>query len=130
WFHYRDCGRADQFNNYVRSALIGQAYVGDRGREGLVMREEDTISTRTYALSGFPPVHDLFKMQAVRVGTAEVSAFNDIAFVNAVRCASSCGPAQGPCKIGFAVADPLSGSAAATANVYYTTDYGATWTAT
>lgn len=130
YFHYRDCGRADQFNNYVRTAVIGKAYVGDRGREGLAMREEDTVATRTYSLSGFPPVHDLFKMQAVRVGVAETGAFNDIAFTNDVRCASSCGPAQGPCKVGFAVADPLAGSAGATANVYYTTNYGETWTAT
>lgn len=130
WFHYRDCGRADQFNNYVRTALLGVAYVGDRGREGLAMREEDTTGTRTYALSGFPPVHDLFKMQAVRAGVAETAAFNDIAFVNSVRCASSCGPAQGPCKTGFAVSDPLPGSASATANVYFTNNYGATWTAT
>lgn len=129
WFHYRDCGNAGQFNNYVRSAMIAQAYVGDRGYEGLAMREEDTVSTRTYSLSGFPPVHDLFKMQAVRVGVGEGSALNDIAFVNAVRCAGSCGPAQGPCKVGFAVADSLAGSAAATANVLYTTDYGATWAA-
>jgi photosystem II stability/assembly factor-like uncharacterized protein len=130
WVHSRDCGYANQFNNYVRSAMLPVAYIGDRTRSQRLMREEDQQAQNVYALSAFPPVYDLFKLISTRVSIAEVSALNAIAFADAVRCAGACGPAQGPCKIGFVAGDPLTGSAAATANVYYTDDYGATWTLT
>lgn len=130
WIHMRDCGYANQFGNYVRSAMLPVAYVGDRTRDQMVMRDEDQMAQRTYALSGFPPVYDIFKLVTSRVGIAEVSALNTIAFADAVRCAGACGPAQGPCKIGFAAGDSLAGSAAATASVYYTDDYAQTWAAT
>ena len=130
YLHQRDCGYANQFGNYVRSAMLLNAYVGDRGRDNLVMMETDTQSTRTYAISAFPPAYDLFKLALSRPSIASATALNDVAFVDAVRCAGSCGPAQGICQKGFAVADPVAGSASNTANVFYTSDYGGTWTAT
>lgn len=130
WFHQRDCGYADQFTNYVRTAMLPVAFVGDRGRENLVMREEDVQSQRTYALSAFPPVYDIFKLASTRVSIAAPTDITDIAFVDAVRCAGSCGPAQGPCKTGFAVSGPAAGSPASTAAVWHTNDYAQTWTQT
>lgn len=130
WIHMRDCGFANQFGNYVRSAMLPTAYVGDRTRDQMVMRDEDQMAQRTYALSGFPPVYDVFKLATSRVSIAETAGLNAIAFADAVRCAGACGPAQGPCKIGFVAGDSLDGSALATSNVYFTDDYGATWTVT
>lgn len=58
-------------------------------------------------------------------GVTETQAFNDIAFVVTGRCEGDCGAEVLSCKWGVAVADANYG--AATANVWYTKDSGATW---
>jgi len=61
-----------------------------------------------------------------RSGVTEAQAFNDIAFLAEGRCEGDCGREIGDGEWGLAVADSNYGSA--TANVWYTDDYGASWT--
>lgn len=127
--HSRLSGRANQFTNYARSVILSPALVGDRTYTNLAMREDDQMSNKAFGISAFPPVYEVFKRVTSKVSIAEASALNWISFCNAARCVSDAGPAQRQCKVGFLGADSLVGSAAAKANVYYTTNYGATWTA-
>jgi len=60
-----------------------------------------------------------------RQGVTEAQAFNDIAFLAEGRCEGDCGREIGDGEWGLAVADSNYGSA--TANVWYTNDFGATW---
>jgi photosystem II stability/assembly factor-like uncharacterized protein len=123
----RESGRADQFDNYARMKILPVAIVGDRGHSNLVMREEDTAAQKTFAISALPPALDVTKLIATRVSTAETNALNDIAFIDDIRCASEAGPAQKAGKHGYIVADAGTG---VTANVLYSSNYGATWAAT
>lgn len=61
-----------------------------------------------------------------RQGVTETQAFNDIAFLLQGRCEGDCGRQIDDGEWGLAVADSNYG--AATANVWYTDDEGATWT--
>lgn len=59
-------------------------------------------------------------------GVTETQAFNDIAMLRDARCEGDCGAEIRACYWGVAVADASYG--AATANVWYTQDGGASWT--
>ena len=60
-----------------------------------------------------------------RTGVTETQAFNDIAFLAEGRCEGDCGREIEDGQWGVAVADSTYG--AATANVWYTDDKGASW---
>lgn len=126
----RETGRADSFTNYVRATILGNAYINDRGVENAVMRETDGESTLTFGLTAFPPLSRVFKKATSRQSVALPNAANAITYLNDIRCASGSSPAQGACKIGFISGDGATGSPSATADVYYTTNYGQTWAAT
>lgn len=128
--HQRESGQANLFTNYVRSTILAPSLVSDRTRNSMVMRESSETSTKAYAITAMPPVYEVFKRVTSRASIAEVSQINDISFCNQVRCLSDAGPAQRKCKVGFVAANALAGSASAVAGVWYTTDYGATWTQT
>lgn len=59
-------------------------------------------------------------------GVTEAQAFNDIAMLAEARCEGDCGIEIGACQWGVAVSDATYG--AATANVWVTSNGGATWT--
>lgn len=125
-----DTGRKDNFQNYVRAWIIGNAYISDRGASGLVMRETDELSQMTFAITAEPPLYRKFRLVTSRQSVGLSNSANALAYLDDVRCASSSGPAQKACKIGFIAGDTPGGSPSGTSDVYYTTDYGVTWTAT
>ena len=125
-----ETGRKDNFGNSVRSWILGDAYIGDRGATDLVMRETDGISTMTFGLTAFPPLYRNFKKSTSRQSVGLGGSANAVSFLNDIRCTSANGPAQGACKIGYLTGDTPTGSPSATGDVFYTTDSGTTWTAT
>lgn len=74
------------------------------------------------ALARIPKV----SLTAKRVDIAEVNAINAISFVMDRYCGSACGPFKAPGTIGAAACDRVG---AVTANVLFTVDSGANWTA-
>ena len=72
----------------------------------------------------------IFKKATSRQSVALPNAANALTYLNDIRCISGNSPAQGACKIGFISGDGATGSPSATADVYYTTNYGQTWAAT
>ncbi len=125
-----ETGRKDTFTNYVRSWILGKAYINDRGATDLAMRETDNMSTMTFGITAEPPLYRIFKKATARQSIGLAAAANAISFLNDVRCASGSSPVQRACKIGFVVGDGPTGSPSATTDVYYTTNYGQTWAAT
>lgn len=125
-----ETGRKDTFTNYVRAWILGDAYISDRGASDLVMRETDTMSTMTFGITAFPPLYRSYKKATSRQSVGMAAAANAVAFLDDVRCASANNPVQRACKIGFISGDTSTGSPSGTVDVYYTTDYGSTWTAT
>lgn len=126
----RETGRPDSFSNYVRTWILNNAYINDRGASNLTMRETDGESSMTFGITAYPPLLRIFKKAVSRQSVGMASAANALAFLNDVRCASSSGQAQKACKIGFISGDTATGSPSSTSDVYYTTNYGQTWAAT
>ena len=126
----RETGRADTFQNYVRSWILANAYISDRGADNLVMRDTDAQSGMTFAITAEPPMYRVFKKVTSRQSVGLPSAANAVAYLDDIRCASGSGPAKKACKIGFIAGDTATGSPSGTVDVYYTTDYGLNWAAT
>lgn len=122
-------GRKDTFTNYARVWILADAYINDRGGENLTMRETDGESTMTFAVTAFPPLYRVFKKTTSRVSVGLGAAANAIALLNDVRCATGSSQAQAAGKVMFVAGDTPTGSPSGTADVYYTEDYGQTWTA-
>jgi len=93
-------------------------FLGDEDYDGVVLTAEFTAEE----------VIEILKCTVTSSanGVTEAQAFNDIAFVREARCEGDCGAEIKACYWGVAVADANYG--AATANVWYTSDGGATWT--
>lgn len=125
-----ETGRKDTFTNYVRAWILNNAYISDRGASNLTMRETDGESSMTFGLTAFPPLLRIFKKATSRQSVGLGAAANAIAFLNDVRCASGSSAAQKAGKTGFISGDISTGSPASTIDVFYTTNYGQTWTAT
>lgn len=125
-----ETGRKDTFTNYVRSWILGSAYINDRGATDLAMRETDNMSTMTFGITAEPPLYRIFKKATARQSVSLAAAANAISFLNDVRCASGSSQAQKACKIGFLVGDGPTGSPSATSDVMFTSNYGQTWAAT
>lgn len=127
FFTLRDGGPANIFTNYKRMFALRTALLGDPVIQNVIKREEDMDAYQGYSVSAMPPLYRLQLLTAQRQVTAQAQDNNTIVFCNSPRCASDSGPASYPCQSGYA-----SGGAAgaATADVFKTTDYGATWAAT
>lgn len=119
FIHQRDGGLAGSFGNYARSWVLGGVRVGEKTGNDLVHHDTDTPSTMGFGISAFPPVYRVFQRSVGRRSTVETGDLMDIHF---------CGSGNaGVCQVGIMGAANV---AAATPNVYYTTDGGATWTVT
>lgn len=122
----RTCGRADVFANYVRGLVLGNARVSNRGYENIVMREADEPSIQSVDISA----RTLSKLREVTVSRqtiAETTDLNDVTFCNAATCAGDCGEQEDAGTDGFAVSDGGVASPPSDADVWLTTDKGATW---
>lgn len=123
----RQGGKAGQPTNYQRLFALGDAILGNNGLQNLVMRENEQFSTQSFAISALPPLLRSYKKFTSRLSIGSGFALNGLSFCNSARCATATGPAQRACKIGFTAGQAESTESAI---VWYTTDYGQTWTAT
>lgn len=121
FIHQRMGGRSDNFQNFSRSWILGNFNIGERAVEALAMREEDTPSTMGFGISALPPIYSVFQKTTGRQSVGIAAAINDIHF---------CGIGYDAGMVGVAVTDAMSGSPSDKADVLYTRDGGATWTAT
>lgn len=122
YVNIRECGRADIFDNFVRSFILQQAEIGDMEITDAVYREEDEPDILSFRIMAIPPVFQAFPLGVWRVTNSETSALNDIAFTTDVRCAGACGPYRDAGDTGYAVGD--------TSAVLRSIDGGVTWAAT
>jgi len=123
----RECGRADIFSNYVRAFAMTLSRIVSEKIAGLVMREEDKLSTLSFELEARPPLVKIWKPSLARLTTAENRGINAITTCGIMQCASGCGPAQGLCEILYKAGDAGDGVGG---TVYESLDSGATWAAT
>jgi len=121
FIHQREGGRSDNFQNFTRSWVLGSAYIGERSVNDVAMREEDNPSTMGFGISALPPLYSVFQKTTGRQSISAAEAVNGIHF---------CGVGFEKDQVGFAVTDALTGSPSDKADVLYTRDGGATWTAT
>lgn len=119
-------GVANVINNYERGIVLWVVKRTNRTLTGLVMRSEDDQSDQKFGMVAVPPLMDVYALTPDRTTTSEANAANDIIFVKENLC-GDCTPRYEEGTIGMLVADAGSG---VTANVLYSLDGGATWTAT
>lgn len=119
-FLQRDGGRADVFTNWVRAVLLMKARNTEKTYAGLVSREEAAPSTRAFAVSAYPPVCEVVRVEAQGVSNPLTEMALDVHFL----------PSEDtllPIMYGVLVADAPAGDQA---SVLLTSDGGRTWTAT
>jgi photosystem II stability/assembly factor-like uncharacterized protein len=122
---FRECGRADVFNNFVRGLILQSARISGRTYGQAVRREEDLESTVAAEIEAKPPMLNALDLTVERIPSVEVQALNDVAYNRQARCYGPCGATLDPGDQAYVFADS---SGAATPNSYYSNDEGQTWT--
>lgn len=128
YLHIRDCGRADEFANFVRTTIVDVRKLTGRTFTGRVRRAEGVEMLTQFEASAAPPFVDAFYLQGDRISINETEPINNIVFCNQGRCAGACGGRQAVCTEGFVTTDAQTGSPSNIANVWKTTTAGSTWT--
>lgn len=123
----RDCGRADQFSNYIRGDVLMNVRRVSRTKRNLVKREEDLQSELGVDLEAYPPAIAIEQLEIDLQTTTADQGLNDVAFNLDRRCIGDCGAALDPCEDGIAVGD--SAIAPALADIVLTGDEGDNWAA-
>jgi len=123
------CNSPSDLTAYSKIRHFYRATLTEQGETDMdFLGEEETagITTQTSWSAEDVVTIVVVDTEEKRTGVTEAQAFNDIAFLAEGRCEGDCGREIGDGEWGVAVADSNYGSA--TANVWYTNDYGATWT--
>jgi hypothetical protein len=123
------CNSPSDLSSYVKIRHFYRATSQEQGESGVDFLGEETAAGIEQNTSW--SCEDVVTIVQVdtgeqRQGVTETQAFNDIAFLVVGRCEGDCGREIDDGEWGVAVADSNYG--AATANVWYTDDEGATWT--
>lgn len=122
----RDCGKADVFENYVRSLILQVANFSNRTYTGLVKRAEDVPSMVTVDAEALPPAVRAFALTARRASIGETAALNDIAICDNARCTGPCGGGINSGDYAMVVSTTLNSSPTGFADAWFTTD-GGSW---
>ena len=129
YIHKAPCGDRRNFLNYERSYTLRYAIFTQQTLSNLAMLMSTTgapgESTQAFDVD-IDVKKDTFKLLMTGLTTAETEDGLDIAFCNTEQCAGYCGPGKALCTEGVIVYAAAAGN---TANVEYTTNGGATWTA-
>lgn len=120
-------GKADLFSNYQRGELLTNARISQSTYSGLVKREEDEEAMLSSDIEAWPPlVHiDVLKTTILGDDIGNEDLMDVVANMES-RCINECGLPELP--LGSVVYTITDAPAAGQAQVYYSTDYGATWT--
>lgn len=124
----RNCGKAGNFSNWVRTEIGQRARVTSRQIDNVAMRETDEATMRTFAVSSFNPVYRPRMVEVARQAVAETGDLNAIAFCNALQCAGDCGPFIDIGTIGYTGGLAASGSPTTLSDVWGTLNSGSAWT--
>lgn len=120
-----DCGRVDEFSNYVRGQIMTNVRRASRSYSNLVHHEEQNPATASVELEAWELL-DIDDLSVARMTTALTQAWNDIAPSVDLRCSGDCGDQVDPGELAVVGSDALGG---ATADVPLTADEGVTWAA-
>lgn len=127
----RCAGRADVFANYRRAFVFTKVIPTSKGLMGLVKRNEPADAEHSVDIEAYPPLWRVFEVNDNRIQVTSTDDIRQITFCGEFRCASYCADPSTICKDGFYVTnEDVSTSPETPAVVAYTTDGGATWTAT
>ena len=120
------CPPRGTFVGFDRGRALLAARVESEEASGVLARESHEVSTDSYdfVLEG---VEKFFKLAAYRKTTTAAEDGRSIVFVGGPRCQGDCGPSIDDMEIGYV---GLEAQAAATADMLYTIDGGATWATT
>jgi photosystem II stability/assembly factor-like uncharacterized protein len=123
------CGRRDSFNNWDRAWVYRGSVLTGHKASGMAVSTPDSEveSTQSFDLSALE-AFKMYQLLADRVGVGSTGDFRAIHFCGQVMCAGVCGPAQKAGKYGWASGEVPTGSAGGKGELYYTNDYGVTWT--
>lgn len=120
-------GMANLLTNYDRAVVLKVLKKTNRSLAALVNRNDEAEgSEQTFDFSGAPPVLDIYRVTPDRQTNAETRAANDIAFITHERCLGCAGPGWDAAKYGAFSTD---GAGGVSANILFTYDAGANWTA-
>jgi len=123
----RDCGKADVFENYIRSLILQVASFSNKTYTNLVKRAEDASAMLTVDAEALPPVVRAFALTARRTAMAETAQLNDIAICDNSRCNGPCGGTINNGDYAIVVSTTLNSSPTGFADAWFTTD-GGIWT--
>src|SRR3990167_5755740 len=121
-----DCGRVDEFSNYVRGQIMTYVRRTERTYASLVHHEEDAASTLAMPLEAWDLL-DMDDLSIAHMTTALAQSWNGIAPNTDLRCAGDCGDQIDSGELLIAASDSAVGPA--TADVPASTDFGVTWAA-
>ena len=125
----RQCGRADNWANYLRGFVITNVTRSQKTYSGLVARDTDAPSTLAVSLQAYPPLLKVQQLEylAKTAVAGHTLAYNGVAFNTDLRClGGGCGDELDPGERGMIVGDSAVGPAVAQAA--QTLDDGDTWT--
>ena len=124
-----DCTRPNEFIPNDRGLIYTDVIITGTTRSNNVTRNVDGGAVgemlKTFAWSA-KDVLEWHDTVGTRRANASVEDINDIVFCNEVACQGICGPAEAICTNGVTVHDAVG---IGTADVFFTTDAGITWTA-
>lgn len=123
----RDCGKAGQFNNWVRAAVLHHARLTNLTLSNYVMREAADSATRALEFAGWGVRQLRNKLRFSRQAIAETTDLNAIAVDTEELCAGDCSGGQNAGDIAFIGGDAPAGSVLAHADVWHTDDEGGNW---
>lgn len=122
----RDCGKAGQFNNWVRASVLHHARLINFTGSNMVMREAGEAAMRALEFAGWGVYQLRNRLRLSRVTIAETANLNAIAFDTDINCGGDCGEATELGDTGLLAAGSPAGSPTAAADVWHTSD-GLTW---
>lgn len=123
------CGRKGTYSDYELATILHGARNESRTFGAMVKREGDSPSTVAHSVSAWFPTYRVAgptKITVERIATAIAGALNDIAMNTQLECDTGC-TAIDPGDQGIIGVDSVG---AATSDVLYSANKGATWAAT
>ena len=126
----RDCGRADEFSNYVRGDILTACRVTNKAKGPVAALEDDVVSDLGVDCEAWPPVTEIPNL-VIDVMTSDAlsvtAAYSTVPNTN-LRCAGDCG--QKLVKGEQIMVTGIDGGGGLRAEVQFSADYGETLTDT
>ena len=129
YVNHVSCGRMDVFNNWDRSFILEQTWTNARKTSGIAssVPGDQKESELAFDVSAETLLR-AFELTAARDAIAETEDITDITSCNSESCGDDCGAAVNAGDSLFVGSKVLAGSAVNTADMWYSTDAGASWT--